>query len=150
MGDRIFSFSDVVGTSHVLRLLVFVLLPSLCSADSSFQWPSTWMLLSSTFTLRIRVSIVVKVVIAGAMNGTAVCFGLVISVVIVWWCRLRIGVSCGRCKRLNRVVRVKILAQIVPLIQGIRRFSRNGLKTQSLSIILAILGNGYLVRHRLC
>ena len=104
---------DGVGTSHVLRLLVSFLLLS-----ESFQCPSAWMLLASTFTLRIRVSIV-EVVVAGAINGTAVGFDLVCRLVVML-CRWRIGVRCGRCDRLSRAVRVLILAQIGPLIRGIR------------------------------
>ena len=70
------SFSDDgVGTSHVSRLLVSFLLLS-----ESFQCPSASMLLASTLTLRILVSIV-DVVIAGATNGTAVLFDLVVVVV---------------------------------------------------------------------
>ena len=81
------SFSDdEVGTSHVLRFLAVVVPLWLSfSKSSSFQCPSAWMLLASTFTLRIRVSMV-DAVIAGALNGTAVNSDLVFVVVVVW-CR---------------------------------------------------------------
>ena len=75
------------------------------------------MLLASTFTLRIRVSIVA--LLAGAINGTAGEFILVVVVVVVvMWCRWNFEVSNVRCDCPNRVVRVLILAQIGTLIQG--------------------------------